>query len=55
MSLPRAFRPAIVLSVLLVGLGVALLVRTATVHGQLGYLLGSLFIAAGVLRLYLSR
>jgi hypothetical protein len=55
MRLPRALRPTVVLSLLLVGLGIALLVRTATVHGELGYLLGALFIAAGVLRLYLSR
>ncbi len=55
MKLPLGFRSTVVFSLLLVGLGVTLLVRTATVGGQLGYLLGALFIAAGALRLYLSR
>jgi hypothetical protein len=38
-----------------VGLGVALLVVTATHGGGIGYLLGLLFIAAGAGRLYLLR
>jgi hypothetical protein len=44
----------VVLSVLLLGLGVALIVETAVVGGLLGYLLGALFMLAGGLRLYLS-
>jgi len=48
-------RVTVLLSVFLVGIGVAVLVQTARVSGELGYLLGSLFILAGVLRLYLSR
>jgi hypothetical protein len=36
-----------------VGIGVALLVVTATHGGDIGYLLGALFIAAGAGRLYL--
>ena len=43
------------LSVVLVGIGIVVLVQTVRVGGQLGYLLGTLFIVAGVLRLYLSR
>jgi drug/metabolite transporter (DMT)-like permease len=39
------------LAVLFVVLGVALLVRTATVHGgQVGYLMGAVFIVLGALR-----
>ncbi|HEY2936187.1 MAG TPA: hypothetical protein VGJ25_06280 [Gaiellaceae bacterium] len=47
----------VVLSVLLVGLGLAVLVRTvaAGVGGGLGLLLGTLMVLAGVLRLYLGR
>jgi hypothetical protein len=43
--------------VLLVGLGLAVLVRTvaAGVGGGLGLLLGTLLVLAGVLRLYLGR
>jgi hypothetical protein len=49
-------RGTAVLSVLLVGVGVALIVRTvqAGVGGGLGLILGSLILAAGALRLYLS-
>jgi hypothetical protein len=53
----RAYRGfGLVLALVTVGLGVALLVVTA-VHGggQTGFLLGALFIAAGVGRLYLAR
>lgn len=48
-------RATILLSALLVGLGVALLVRTALAGGGIGYLLGVLFVLAGALRLYLAR
>ena len=46
-----------VLALLLVGLGVAIVVRTiaAGVGGGLGLLLGVLLVAAGVGRLYLLR
>jgi hypothetical protein len=44
-----------VLSGLMVAIGVALLVRTATLGGgTVGYLFGVLFIAAGSARLYLD-
>jgi hypothetical protein len=44
------------LALLLVGVGVALLARTAQLGGgQVGYLAGALFVAAGLGRLYLSR
>jgi hypothetical protein len=47
----------IALSWLLVGLGVAVIVRTiaAGVGGGLGLILGALLVLAGGLRLYLSR
>jgi hypothetical protein len=45
-----------VLALVLVGLGVALLARTlAEGGGEVGILLGLLFVAAGVGRLYLAR
>jgi hypothetical protein len=45
-----------VLSLVILGLGVALLVRTiAAGGGETGYLLGALFVAAGAGRLYLAR
>jgi hypothetical protein len=47
-------RATVALSVLLLGLGVALVVETAVLGGRLGYLLGALFMLAGGLRLYLS-
>jgi hypothetical protein len=47
-------RATIVLSVVLALLGVVLIVETALVGGGLGYLLGSLFVLGGGLRLYLS-
>lgn len=45
------------LSILLVGLGLAVLVRTAAegVGGGLGFVLGALLVLAGVLRLSMSR
>lgn len=48
---------ATVLSAVLIVLGLAIIVRTvaAGVGGGLGLLLGSLFVLAGGLRLYLQR
>jgi hypothetical protein len=48
---------ATVLSAVLVVLGAAIIVRTAAagVGGGLGFLLGTLFVLAGGLRLYLQR
>jgi hypothetical protein len=48
-------RTTIALSAVIAGLGIALLVRTAQAGGGVGYLFGTLFVLAGVLRLYLSR
>lgn len=47
----------VALSILLVGLGVAVLARTfaAGIGGGLGLLLGALLVLAGALRLYLGR
>jgi hypothetical protein len=47
----------VVLSFLLIGLGLATIVRTLLlgVGGGLGLLLGSLLIAAGAARLYIAR
>lgn len=47
-----------VISWLLVGLGAAMIVRTAVAGGgvaAVGFLLGALFVAAGALRLWLAR
>jgi hypothetical protein len=45
-----------VLSLVILGLGLALLVRTAAAGGgEVGYVLGALFVAAGAGRLYLAR
>jgi hypothetical protein len=44
-----------VFGVIAVGLGIALLVRTASGGGGEGYLFGALFIALGAGRLYLLR
>jgi len=41
------------LSILFVGIGIALLAVTAVRGGGIGYVLGALFIAAGSARLYL--
>ncbi len=38
-----------------VGIGIALVVVTATRGGNLGYVLGPLFVALGIGRLYLLR
>lgn len=48
---------AVVLSLLLVGLGVAMIVRTISlgVGGGLGLLLGTLLVAGGAARLYIAR
>jgi hypothetical protein len=46
------------LAVLMIGLGVALLVRTIALGGHgfaYGFLVGTLLVFAGLLRLYLSR
>ena len=48
-------RATLALSALLVGIGVVLVVETAIVGGQIGYLFGALFILAGVLRVRLTR
>ncbi len=42
-------------SLLLIGLGTAVTVRTALLGGGLGLLLGPLFVAAGLGRLFLLR
>lgn len=52
MSRPRA---TLVLSAALVLIGLVLLAETVYVGGEIGYLLGALFVLAGGLRLYLSR
>jgi hypothetical protein len=44
-----------VFAFLFVALGVALLVQTARAGGGIGYVLGVLFIALGVGRIYLRR
>jgi hypothetical protein len=48
---------SVILSALLVGLGVAVIVRTLLlgVGGGLGLLLGALLVAAGGARLYIAR
>jgi hypothetical protein len=52
----RAYRAAIVVfAVAFIGIGVALVVVTATHGGGIGYLLGALFVAAGVGRLVMLR
>ena len=48
-------RLVIVFAAVLIGLGVALVVQTARVGGGVGYLIGVLFVALGVGRLYLLR
>jgi hypothetical protein len=45
----------LVLSCLFVGIGVALIVQTARLGGGLGYVIGPLFVALGLGRLYLQR
>jgi hypothetical protein len=52
----KAYRGAVaVFAVLFIGIGVALVVVTATQGGGIGYLLGALFVAAGVGRLVMLR
>jgi len=47
---------AVIFGLVAIGLGIALIVRTAAAGGgQVGYLLGVLFLALGVARLYLAR
>lgn len=48
-------RAVVAFAVLFIGLGLALVVQTARAGGSLGYLLGTLFIALGLGRLYLLR
>ena len=48
-------RSVFVFALLAIGLGVAIIVRTASQGGSAGYLFGVLFAALGVGRLYLLR
>ncbi len=48
-------RTTLAIAVLLAVLGVAILIETALVGGELGYLLGSLLVLAGALRIVLVR
>jgi hypothetical protein len=48
-------RVVVVFAVTLIALGIGLAVQTARVGGGVGYLLGVLFVALGVGRLYLLR
>ena len=45
----------LIFSTLLVGLGLAIVVRTAVLGGGIGFLFGAIVLAAGVVRLYYSR
>ena len=50
----RFYRSGIaVFGLLFIGVGIALIVVTASHGGGIGYLLGALFVAAGTARLYL--
>jgi hypothetical protein len=52
----RAYRATTVaLAVVFVAIGIALVVEAVIVGGALGYVLGLLFVAAGVGRLYVLR
>jgi hypothetical protein len=52
----RQYRQGVfVLSLLFIGLGIALIVRTAQAGGGVGYLIGVLFLGLGVGRLILQR
>jgi hypothetical protein len=52
----RAYRLGIAaFAVLFIGIGIALVVVTAVRGGNVGYLLGPLFVALGAGRLYLLR
>jgi hypothetical protein len=48
-------RAVVVFAVIAIGLGLAILVRTAVAGGGVGYLFGALFIGLGAGRLYLLR
>ena len=48
-------RAVLVFGVVAIGLGFALLVRTAWAGGGVGYVFGCLFVAVGAGRLYLLR
>jgi hypothetical protein len=48
-------RSVLVFGLLAIGLGAAILVRTAARGGGAGYLFGALFVALGAGRLYLLR
>jgi hypothetical protein len=43
------------IGVITIGLGIAILVETAILGGGVGYLIGVLFVALGIGRLYLLR
>jgi len=45
----------IIFALVAIGLGIAILVRTAAAGGGVGYLFGALFIGLGAGRLYLVR
>ena len=45
----------LLLSLLFVGIGIGLIVRTVQLGGGLGYLIGVLFVGLGIGRLYLQR
>jgi hypothetical protein len=45
---------ALVFALLFVGIGIALIVETAILGGGLGYLIGLLFMAAGLGRFYVT-
>jgi hypothetical protein len=47
-------RATLTFSAVFVVIGVALVVETALVGGQIGYVLGVLFVLAGALRAYLT-
>jgi hypothetical protein len=47
-------RATLAFSVVFVVIGLALVVETALVGGQIGYVLGLLFVLAGLLRAYLT-
>ena len=52
----KTYRTGVALfSVLFIGLGLAILIRTALEGGGIGFLLGALFVAVGSGRLYLLR
>jgi hypothetical protein len=45
----------VVISCLFVGIGIGLIVQTARLGGGIGYVIGLLFVALGIGRLYLQR